>query len=175
MLSRIRCLIPRRAFTVKRTAVIPTIGSFQPSSFGALQVRTFAKKGKNDNKKGGKGDKGGKEDKKEKSEPFELDMKQIRSKMEEIVTRFKDELNQGKMKLGTASPELIENIPVTLPTGGSKHIKGLAKVTAKNASTLSVNVFDQSLLKAIHEAIVNAKIDLYPVVEGKTLTVPVPK
>jgi ribosome recycling factor len=58
------------------------------------------------------------------------------------IEAFKKEL--ANLNIGRASPGLIENIIVKLPSG-SQPIKALGGVVVKNARQLTVNVFDRSV------------------------------
>lgn len=66
----------------------------------------------------------------------------LHKKMGKFIEVYKKELSN--LSTGRASPGLIENILVKLPTG-MQPIKALGAVVVKNAKQLNVNVFDRTV------------------------------
>jgi len=80
------------------------------------------------------------------------------------------------VRTGKASPALLENIDVHVPSyGSSMKIKGLAVVTVPEPRMIMVQPFDPSTTKDIEKAILESKCGLNPSNQGKYLRVPVPE
>ncbi len=80
------------------------------------------------------------------------------------------------VRTGKASPALLENIDVNVPSyGSSMKIKGLAVITVPEPRMLMVQPFDPSTTKDIEKAILESKCGLNPSNQGKYLRVPVPE
>ena len=80
------------------------------------------------------------------------------------------------VRTGKASPGLVENIDVHVPSyGSSMKIKGLAIITIPEPRMIMVQPFDPSTTKDIEKAIIDSKTGLNPANEGKHLRIPVPE
>jgi ribosome recycling factor len=94
--------------------------------------------------------------------------------MQKAVEYLTTEL--AAVRTGKASPALLENIDVHVPSyGSSMKIKGLAVVTVPEPRTIMVQPFDPSTTKDIEKAILESKCGLNPSNQGKYLRVPVPE
>lgn len=80
------------------------------------------------------------------------------------------------VRTGKASPGLVENIDVHVPSyGSSMKIKGLAIITVPEPRMIMVQPFDPTTTKDIEKAIIESKSGLNPANEGKHLRIPVPE
>ncbi len=80
------------------------------------------------------------------------------------------------VRTGKASPALIENIDVNVPSYGSvMKIKGLAVITIPEPRMIMVQPFDPSTTADIEKAILESKTGLNPANEGKHLRIPIPE
>lgn len=80
------------------------------------------------------------------------------------------------VRTGKASPGLIENIDVNVPSyGSSMKIKALAVITVPEPRMIMVQPFDPSTTKDIEKAILESKAGLNPANEGKHLRIPIPE
>ncbi len=80
------------------------------------------------------------------------------------------------VRTGKASPGLVENIDVHVPSyGSSMKIKGLAIITVPEPRMIMVQPFDPSTTRDIEKAIIESKTGLNPANEGKHLRIPVPE
>jgi len=80
------------------------------------------------------------------------------------------------VRTGKASPALLENISVNVPSYGSNmKIKELAVVTVPEPRMIMVQPFDANTSKDIEKAILESKCGLNPSNQGKYLRVPVPE
>lgn len=80
------------------------------------------------------------------------------------------------VRTGKASPGLVENIDVHVPSyGSSMKVKGLAIITVPEPRMIMVQPFDPSTTKDIEKAIIESNTGLNPANEGKHLRIPVPE
>ena len=80
------------------------------------------------------------------------------------------------VRTGKASPALIENIDVNVPSYGSvMKIKALAVISVPEPRMIMVNPFDPSTTGDIEKAILESKTGLNPANEGKHLRIPIPE
>ena len=134
--------------------------------------RGFAKKAKGG--KGGKAGKGGDaapED--ESSGELPIDLGEVQSSMQSSLEYLSKEL--GKMRVGRASPELLEGVSVKA-YGDQVPLDTVGLVRAATAQLLIVTVHDTSLTKAVEDGIrALPGMDLNPFVQEGSVHVPLPK
>ena len=96
----------------------------------------------------------------------------LRRRMEGAFQVLKDEF--AGLRTGRASVSMLE--PVTVEAYGSRMpLNQVGTVNAPEPRLLSVQVWDQSLVKATEKAIRDAGLGLNPQTEGNTIRVPVPQ
>ncbi|MFK7866133.1 MAG: ribosome recycling factor [Alphaproteobacteria bacterium] len=78
------------------------------------------------------------------------------------------------LRTGRASPALLESVQVEA-YGGHMPLKELAGVNVPEPRMLSVNVWDQGLVKAVEKAISDANLGLNPMSEGNVIRVTLPE
>lgn len=80
------------------------------------------------------------------------------------------------VRTGKASPALIDNIDVNVPSYGSvMKVKALAVITIPEPRMIMVQPFDPSTTGDIEKAILESKTGLNPANEGKHLRIPIPE
>ena len=80
------------------------------------------------------------------------------------------------VRTGKASPGLVENIDVHVPSyGSSMKVKGLAIITVPEPRMIMVQPFDPTTTRDIEKAIIESNTGLNPANEGKHLRIPVPE
>lgn len=80
------------------------------------------------------------------------------------------------IRTGKASPALVENIDVSVPSYGSNmKVKALAVITVPEPRMIMVQPFDPSTTGDIEKAILESNTGLNPANEGKHLRIPVPE
>lgn len=84
------------------------------------------------------------------------------------------ERDLGKLRTGRASPGMLENLVVEA-YGDHTPLQHLGSVTARNAQTLSVMLYDTSLKGAVTKAIQESPLGFNPRDENDVLLVPVPE
>ncbi|KAJ2720031.1 hypothetical protein GGI07_004869 [Coemansia sp. Benny D115] len=168
------------AANMRAALALPAVAALHPASIPGqqqhqqvqmqvqMQRRFYGSK-----KKGGK--KGGKKEADEgDSDPVELtlDMAAMEERMRLSVEHFAQEMKN--MRLGRADPSLMDHIKIKLKSG-SAMLPKLAMVAVKDAHNLIVVPNDEENLKVIDASIRSAGLGLNPLIEKKTLVVPVPK
>lgn len=101
-----------------------------------------------------------------------FDTKEEHKKMEEVITRFKDEMK--KVRTGRAHPDMISGIKVEV-YGQFMPLNQVANVTAADATMLVITPFDPSNIQAIAAAIrADQALGLNPTDDGRIVRVPIP-
>ncbi|MDJ0683402.1 MAG: ribosome recycling factor [Alphaproteobacteria bacterium] len=100
------------------------------------------------------------------------DMTDLKRRMEGALDALSREFNG--LRTGRASPSLLEDIQVDA-YGSAVPIKQVAGVSAPEARMLSVQVWDQSVVKAVEKAIMESGLGLNPQTEGAVIRVPLPE
>ena len=101
-----------------------------------------------------------------------FDTKEDRKKMEDIISRFKDEMK--KVRTGRAHPDMISGVKVEV-YGQFMPLNQVANVTASDATLLVITPFDPSNIQAITAAIrADQSLGLNPADDGRVIRVPIP-
>jgi ribosome recycling factor len=101
-----------------------------------------------------------------------FDTKEDRKKMEEVVSRFLDEMK--KVRTGRAHPDMLAGIKVEA-YGQFMPLNQVANVTAADATLLVITPFDPSTIQAISAAIrADQSLGLNPADDGRVIRVPIP-
>jgi ribosome recycling factor len=95
-----------------------------------------------------------------------------RKKMEDTLQVFKQDL--ATISTGRANPSLLDAVKVEV-YGSFLPLNQLANVSASEATSLTVQVWDKSNVKAVEKAIINANLGFNPLVDGANLRIAVPK
>lgn len=102
--------------------------------------------------------------------PFDLD--DVKRRMQGAIAVFKQEL--AGLRTGRASPHMLD--PIQVDAYGQKMpINQLATVSVPEARLLSVQVWDQSTVKAVEKAIRDSELGLNPQTEGQVLRLRIPE
>ncbi|GAA4497058.1 ribosome recycling factor [Pseudaeromonas paramecii] len=94
-----------------------------------------------------------------------------KDRMNKSVDSLKSQLS--KIRTGRAQPALLDGIQVEY-YGSATPLRQVANVTAEDARTLAVTVFDRSLIQAVEKAIMTSDLGLNPSSAGTTIRVPLP-
>ncbi len=95
-----------------------------------------------------------------------------RKKMEDTLQVFKQDL--ASISTGRANPSLLDTVKVEV-YGSFLPLNQLANISASEATSLTVQVWDKSNVKAVEKAIINANLGFNPLVDGMNLRIAVPK
>lgn len=101
-----------------------------------------------------------------------FDTKEDRKKMEDVISRFKDEMK--KVRTGRAHPDMLSGIKVEV-YGQFMPLNQTANITAADATLLVVTPFDPANIAAIEAAIrADQSLGLNPADDGRVIRVPIP-
>jgi ribosome recycling factor len=91
--------------------------------------------------------------------------------MEKSVEALKSQLS--KIRTGRAHPSLLDGIQVSY-YGASTPLRQVANVSVEDARTLTISVFDKTLIQPVEKAILQSDLGLNPMSAGTTIRVPLP-
>ncbi len=99
------------------------------------------------------------------------DYTDLKARMEKTLEAFKKEL--GSLRTGRASANLLDQIKVDF-YGSLSPINQVATISVPESRTLSVQVWDKSMTKAVEKAILDSDLGLNPLVDGETMRIHLP-
>ena len=101
----------------------------------------------------------------------EIDLSDIERRMDGALEALNREF--GGLRTGRASPALLD--PLTVDAYGSQMpLNQLGTVNAPEARLLTVQVWDQQLVKAVEKSVVESDLGLNPQTEGNLIRIPIP-
>lgn len=95
-----------------------------------------------------------------------------RRKMEETMNSLKRDMDS--ISTGRANPTLLDTIRAEV-YGSFMPLSQVATVAVSDASTLSIQVWDQSNVKAVEKGIINSNLGFNPMVDGMVIRISIPK
>jgi ribosome recycling factor len=101
-----------------------------------------------------------------------LDKGIIQEKMDKVVDVFVGDI--GSIRTGRANPALIEDVLVEAYEGQRMRIKELGSITAQDARTLVIQVWDQTVLGAVKNGLASANLGFNPAVDGGVIRISLP-
>ena len=99
-------------------------------------------------------------------------MNDLESKMNSAVLHFEKELNS--LRTSRANPSMLDNILVDA-YGAKTPINQLGNISVLDASTISIQIYDISLLKNVENAITESNLGINPQTDGPLIRLPIPK
>ena len=96
----------------------------------------------------------------------------LEDKMNSAVSHFEKELNS--LRTSRANPSMLDNILVEA-YGSKTPLNQLGNISAQDASTITVQVWDSSLIKLIENAITESNLGINPQIDGQLIRLPIPK
>ena len=93
-------------------------------------------------------------------------------KMDDIMSFLKRDLDS--ISTGRANPALLDTVRVEA-YGDFMPLVQVASVSIPDASTISVQAWDKSMVKPIEKGIINANLGFNPMIDGQTLRISIPK
>ena len=101
----------------------------------------------------------------------EVDLDDIKRRMDGALDALDREFNG--LRTGRASASLLE--PLTIEAYGSQMpMNQVGTVNVAEARLLTVQVWDQQLVKAVEKAIIESELGLNPQTEGNLIRIPIP-
>ena len=99
-------------------------------------------------------------------------MSDLDSKMSSAVLHFEKELNS--LRTSRANPSILDNIFVDA-YGAKTPLNQLGNISILDASTISIQIWDTSLIKSIESAISESSLGINPQTDGQLIRLPIPK
>ena len=96
----------------------------------------------------------------------------VESKMRSAVLHFEKELNS--LRTSRANPSMLDNIYVEA-YGAKTPLNQLGNISVQDANTITVQVWDVSILKLIENAITESNLGINPQTDGQLIRLPIPK
>ena len=93
------------------------------------------------------------------------------TRMGKTVESFKNQL--AKVRTGRAHPSLLDGIMVPY-YGSNTPLRQVGNVSTEDARTLTVTVFDATLIQAVEKAIMGSNLGLNPMSAGTVIRIPLP-
>lgn len=93
------------------------------------------------------------------------------TRMGKSVDAFRNQL--AKIRTGRAHPSLLDGIMVPY-YGSNTPLRQVGNVSTEDARTLTVTVFDGSLIQAVEKAIMGSNLGLNPMSAGTVIRIPLP-
>ena len=99
-------------------------------------------------------------------------MSNVENKMSSAVLHFEKELNS--LRTSRANPAMLDNIFVDA-YGSKTPLNQLGNISTQDANTITVQVWDLSLIKVIENAITESNLGINPQTDGQLIRLPIPK
>ena len=99
-------------------------------------------------------------------------MDDVQKKMNNALAHFEKELNT--LRTSRASPNMLDNI--TVDAYGSKTpLNQLGNISIPDPNTITIQIWDSSLVKQIENAITESNLGINPQTDGQMIRLPIPK
>jgi len=99
-------------------------------------------------------------------------MSEVEIKMNSAVLHFEKELNS--LRTSRANPSMLDNIFVDA-YGSKTPLNQLGNISVLDANTISIQIWDSSLIKSIENSITESNLGINPQTDGQLLRLPIPK
>ena len=99
-------------------------------------------------------------------------MSDLENKMNAAVSHFEKELNS--LRTSRANPSMLDNI-LADAYGSRTPLNQLGNISVQDASTITIQVWDSSLIKTIENAITESNLGINPQIDGQLIRLPIPK
>ena len=99
-------------------------------------------------------------------------MSDLENRMTSAVSHFEKELNS--LRTSRANPSMLENIYVDA-YGSKTPLSQLGNISVPDPNTLTIQIWDNSLIKVVENAIIDSNLGINPQVDGQLIRLPIPK
>ena len=99
-------------------------------------------------------------------------MSDLENKMNSAVSHFEKELNS--LRTSRANPSILDNLFVEA-YGAKTPLNQLGNISVLDANTISIQVWDSSLIKSIENTINDSNLGINPQTDGQLIRLPIPK
>ncbi len=101
-----------------------------------------------------------------------MDINDIKNKMDSSINFLEKEISS--IRTSRANPSILENILVDA-YGSKTPIQQLGNINVPEATMITIQVWDASLIKMIEKAILESNLGINPLVDGQLIRLPIPK
>ncbi|MDC1060347.1 ribosome recycling factor, partial [Alphaproteobacteria bacterium] len=101
-----------------------------------------------------------------------MNLEDLDNKMASSIEHFEKELQT--IRTSRANPTMLENIFVDA-YGSKTPLNQLGNIASPDSSTLTIQVWDVSLIKNIENSILESNLGINPQVDGSLFRIPIPK
>jgi len=101
-----------------------------------------------------------------------MDLDTLKIKMDNAISHFEKELSS--VRTSRANLSMLDNILVE-SYGTKTPINQLGNISTPDASTITIQVWDSNLVKAIENGISDSNLGINPQTEGTLIRLPIPK
>lgn len=106
------------------------------------------------------------------SNEVEFDLNEVNQRMQNVIQSVIKEFKS--LRTGRVTPTLLD--PVKVEAYGQKMtLTQLATVSTLESRSLSISVWDQTMVKAVEKAILNSGLGLTPQTEGQVIWIRIPE
>ncbi len=95
----------------------------------------------------------------------------VQPELQQIVDFLKTDI--AALRTGRANPAIVENVMVEAYDTRTA-LSGLASITVPDARSILIDPWDKSILKNVEKAIIEAKLNLNPSVQGQQIRISFP-
>ena len=99
-------------------------------------------------------------------------MSEVESKMNSAVLHFEKELST--LRTSRANPSMLDNIFIDA-YGTKTPLNQLGNISIQDASTITIQIWDTSLIKVIESSITESNLGINPQTDGQLIRLPIPK
>ena len=99
-------------------------------------------------------------------------MSEVESKMNSAVLHFEKELST--LRTSRANPSMLDNIFVDA-YGTKTPLNQLGNISIQDASTITIQIWDTSLIKVIESSITESNLGINPQTDGQLIRLPIPE
>ena len=99
-------------------------------------------------------------------------MSDLEIKMNSAISHYEKELNT--LRTSRANPSMLDNIFVDA-YGSKTPLNQLGNISVLDASTISIQIWDTSLIKSVEDAITESNLGINPQTDGQLIRLPIPK
>ena len=99
-------------------------------------------------------------------------MNDFENKMSGTISHLEKELNS--LRTSRANPSMLDNILVDA-YGSKTPINQLGNISVQDTSTITIQVWDSSLMRSIENAITESNLGINPQTDGQLIRLPIPK
>ena len=99
-------------------------------------------------------------------------MNDLDNKMHSAIVHYEKELNT--LRTSRANPSMLDNIHADA-YGTKTPLNQLGNISIQDANTITIQIWDSSLIKLIENAITESNLGINPQTDGQLIRLPIPK